>query len=109
VCLTAACLVDVSENRWLHHIIHKSSGRVEQFLLMDAADADEAVALLLPQVVPSGMFPDAFGLDRHRLRLKAGASEKLRLSFLPFYMPPAQLSSESGVAVPGQPLPRPRA
>lgn len=31
--------------------------------------------------------PEAFGLDRHRLRLKAGASEKLKLSFLPFIMP----------------------
>lgn len=33
------------------------------------------------------IFPEAFGLDRHRLRLKAGASEKLKLSFLPFIMP----------------------
>lgn len=41
------------------------------------------------------MLPQAFGLDRHRLRLKAGASEKLRLSFLPFYMPAAPTPSAS--------------
>jgi hypothetical protein len=34
-------------------------------------------------------FPEPFGLDRHRLRLKAGASEKLKLSFLPFLLPAA--------------------
>lgn len=37
----------------------------------------------------SGVFPEPFGLDRHRLRLKSGASEKLKLSFLPFVMPAA--------------------
>lgn len=30
------------------------------------------------------MWPDAFGLDRFRLRLKQGASEKVRGFFLPF-------------------------
>jgi hypothetical protein len=30
------------------------------------------------------MFPAAFGLDRLRVRLKGGASEKMRASFLPF-------------------------
>ncbi|KAF8055917.1 CFAP47 [Scenedesmus sp. PABB004] len=33
-------------------------------------------------------FPEPFGLDRHRLRLRTGGSEKVRLSFLPFCMPP---------------------
>jgi hypothetical protein len=46
----------------------------------------------------SGVFPEPFGLDRHRLRLKSGASEKLKLSFLPFVMPavaaPATLPSK---------------
>jgi hypothetical protein len=38
----------------------------------------------------ASLFPEAFGLERHRLRLRAGASEKLKLSFLPFQMPPLQ-------------------
>jgi hypothetical protein len=38
----------------------------------------------------AALFPEAFGLERHRLRLRAGASEKLKLSFLPFQMPPLQ-------------------
>jgi hypothetical protein len=33
------------------------------------------------------LLPEPFGLDRQRLRLKAGASEKVKLSFLPFVMP----------------------
>lgn len=36
------------------------------------------------QVAPPVVFPEAFGVDRHRLRLRAGASEKLKASFLPF-------------------------
>lgn len=32
------------------------------------------------------LYPAAFGLDRTRLRLKAGATDKLRASFLPFTM-----------------------
>jgi len=31
---------------------------------------------LLLQAMASTVFPEAFGLDRHRLRLKAGATEK---------------------------------
>lgn len=43
-------------------------------------------------------FPEPFGLDRHRLRLKAGASEKLKLSFLPFLLPaaPVQAAPQKG-------------
>lgn len=37
----------------------------------------------------SAVFPEPFGLERYRLRLKSGASEKLKLSFLPFVMPAA--------------------
>lgn len=33
------------------------------------------------------LLPEPFGIDRHRLRLKPGASEKLKLSFLPLVMP----------------------
>eukprot|EP00775_Hariotina_reticulata_P012144 gene12144-12282_t len=43
------------------------------------------------QLMASTVFPDAFGLDRHRLRLRAGATERLRLSFLPFHLPPAHI------------------
>lgn len=48
----------------------------------------------------ASLFPEPFGLDRHRIRLRAGASEKLKLSFLPFQLPPLQ---QSDSAVPGHP------
>jgi len=48
------------------------------------------LCLLLQAMAPT-VFPEAFGLDRHRIRLRAGATEKLRLSFLPFHLPPAHL------------------
>jgi hypothetical protein len=41
------------------------------------------------------VFPEPFGLDRHRLRLKSGATEKLKLSFLPFVMPAAAAPATS--------------
>lgn len=50
----------------------------------------------------SALFPDAFGLERHRLRLRAGASEKLKLSFLPFQMPPLQRLQGDGASADGQ-------
>lgn len=44
------------------------------------------------------LLPEPFGIDRHRLRLKAGASEKLKLSFLPFVMPAAAAPPPSSPA-----------
>lgn len=55
-----------------------------------------------------GRFPDAFGVDRHRLRLRAGASDRLRLSFLPLAPAVANAASAScssgniAAAVPSQ-------
>jgi hypothetical protein len=56
------------------------------------AHAQPILLLLLPCSLyqAASLFPEAFGLERHRLRLRAGASEKLKLSFLPFQMPPLQ-------------------
>jgi hypothetical protein len=44
-------------------------------------------------------FPEPFGLDRHCLRLKAGASERLNLSFLPFQMPQAAASAPASAGM----------
>lgn len=32
------------------------------------------------------MYPDSYGMDKYRLRLRQGASDKIKLSFLPFTM-----------------------
>lgn len=48
------------------------------------------------QVDVAKMLPQAFGLSSHRLRLKAGASGKLQVSFLPFYMPAPAPSPATG-------------
>lgn len=66
---------------------------------MQLAGHDSGTAGNVLQAV-ANLFPEAFGLDRHRVRLRAGASEKLKLSFLPFQLPPLQ---QSEAAAPGKP------
>lgn len=41
----------------------------------------------------AALLPEPFGIDRHRLRLKPGASDKLKLSFLPLVMPASAASA----------------
>lgn len=67
-------------------------------LMSQACGATSMSRLPLQVREISKLLPEAFGLDRHRLRLKAGASEKLKLSFLPFVMPaaPAPASPAKG-------------
>lgn len=62
------------------------------------SDVTPAHTALTLQAV-ANLFPQPFGLDRHRLRLRAGASEKLKLSFLPFQLPALQ---QSEPAAPGK-------
>ncbi|KAF6261116.1 hypothetical protein COO60DRAFT_1637017 [Scenedesmus sp. NREL 46B-D3] len=66
-----------------------------------AAASKKKAEQLQQQQMAASLFPEAFGLERHRLRLRAGASEKLKLSFLPFQMPPLQQQQQP--AAPDEP------